>query len=227
MKKLMIALSAVALTTVAGAATANWNFNLGSTAFKDGYVKNYSPAGTAAAFGGATLYLFSSGMTYGDKTGQQALINAVMAGETWTDYALKSRVDDGAGGYNYGDAISATTSSESGTNKGKIALADGTKFQYDVATPGTDSLSVFAAMLVKGTDGKDYLYLSATKDTTSSSNPSYNQSVIPAVTTAGSFREGTEFGSGGWYNVTAVPEPTSAMLVLLGVAGLALKRKRA
>ena len=33
------------------------------------------------------------------------------------------------------------------------------------------------------------------------------------------------FTAGGWY--TAVPEPTSGLLLLLGMAGLALKRKRA
>ena len=33
-------------------------------------------------------------------------------------------------------------------------------------------------------------------------------------------------GQGGWY-AAAVPEPTSGLLLLLGVAGLALKRKRA
>ena len=31
----------------------------------------------------------------------------------------------------------------------------------------------------------------------------------------------------GWYQTAAVPEPTSGLLLLLGVAGLALKRKRA
>ena len=37
-----------------------------------------------------------------------------------------------------------------------------------------------------------------------------------------------DFTSGGWYNAAAdVPEPTSGLLLLLGVAGLALKRKRA
>ncbi len=30
-----------------------------------------------------------------------------------------------------------------------------------------------------------------------------------------------------WTNVTSVPEPTSGLLLLLGMAGLALKRKRA
>ena len=37
----------------------------------------------------------------------------------------------------------------------------------------------------------------------------------------GTFAAGTQ---GGW---TAVPEPTSGLLMLLGMAGLALKRKRA
>ena len=34
------------------------------------------------------------------------------------------------------------------------------------------------------------------------------------------------FSAGGWYTA-AVPEPTSGLLLLLGMAGLALKRKRA
>ena len=35
------------------------------------------------------------------------------------------------------------------------------------------------------------------------------------------------YGTAGWYQTAAVPEPTSGLLLLLGVAGLALKRKRA
>ena len=43
---------------------------------------------------------------------------------------------------------------------------------------------------------------------------------------------GVNFGNkdwvdNGWYSTAAVPEPTSGLLLLLGVAGLALKRKRA
>lgn len=41
------------------------------------------------------------------------------------------------------------------------------------------------------------------------------------------FKNATSFGSAGWYTTEAVPEPTSGLLMLLGMAGLALRRKRA
>ena len=37
----------------------------------------------------------------------------------------------------------------------------------------------------------------------------------------------TTFGGAGWYTAGSVPEPTSGLLLLIGVAGLALRRRRA
>ena len=41
------------------------------------------------------------------------------------------------------------------------------------------------------------------------------------------FTDGTAYTAGNWGNLQVVPEPTSGLLLLLGMAGLALKRKRA
>jgi hypothetical protein len=42
------------------------------------------------------------------------------------------------------------------------------------------------------------------------------------------FAAGTKtYGEAGWYSAAAVPEPTSGLLLLLGMAGLALRRKQA
>jgi len=47
-------------------------------------------------------------------------------------------------------------------------------------------------------------------------------------TTWATFTNGTAFVAGDWQSMTAsVPEPTSGLLLLIGMAGLALKRKRA
>ena len=39
------------------------------------------------------------------------------------------------------------------------------------------------------------------------------------------FDAATAYSSAGWYGTAAVPEPTSGILVLLGMAGLALRRR--
>lgn len=41
------------------------------------------------------------------------------------------------------------------------------------------------------------------------------------------FDSTTVYSSAGWYGTAAAPEPTSGIMMLLGMAGLALRRKRA
>ena len=40
------------------------------------------------------------------------------------------------------------------------------------------------------------------------------------------FVNGTAYGTGSWANLAPAPEPTSGLLMLLGMAGLALRRRR-
>ena len=63
----------------------------------------------------------------------------------------------------------------------------------------------------------DYFAYTATQSKTVAA------SGAPISLAYGTFASGTQ---GGW-QTTAVPEPTSGLLMLLGMAGLALKRKRA
>ena len=44
---------------------------------------------------------------------------------------------------------------------------------------------------------------------------------------AGIFNASEGYSAAGWYSAAAVPEPTSGLLLLLGMAGLALRRKQA
>ena len=37
----------------------------------------------------------------------------------------------------------------------------------------------------------------------------------------------SSFAGAGWYTTASVPEPTSGLLMLVGLAGLALRRRRA
>lgn len=69
----------------------------------------------------------------------------------------------------------------------------------------------------------DYMYVSPV------ANPqgySYNFNAAGTSGAAAMSASGGWQGA-GWYTASNVPEPTSGLLMLLGVAGLALKRKRA
>ena len=92
------------------------------------------------------------------------------------------------------------------------------------ANDGTTDWAKAYGVLVVEMGGKDYYYMVGEAD------PVEVTSAILAGGMAGfMFRDQVtgEVGGSSWAPVGAIPEPTSGMLLLLGVAGLALRRRRA
>ena len=87
--------------------------------------------------------------------------------------------------------------------------------------------NAYFVVLGKDASGNDAIYISNTviADYTAVGAGSIEFGQQNAYSSAGFKDAAGGFSSAGWY--TAAPEPTSGLLILLGMAGLALKRKRA
>ena len=204
MKKLMIAACAMAMAVAAQAANVTW----GSSAAV------YSAGGNDGRVGqGEAVYLISAS----DWSRTQLLTAFDAFGGTAADFAASTAWKSAA-------QVASTTTSANG----KIATAAVTSS----VLPSSEGSKSAYYVIVKG----DNLYLSGeqTKDWVSVGDKyTFSFSTVESPSDAGKQKAmlasgglGSSYSGAGWY-YNDVPEPTSGLLLLLGVAGLALKRKRA
>ena len=182
MKKLMIALAAVAVAAVAQAASVNWG---GAIAHGD--------ADTEMSAGSTAWLLWS--------------------GEAFSGVA--STLDITAGTADNGGSIVATYDM-TGSDVANYV------FKATYNNIGSDVNGYYAILVADGSDLTKASYMDMGQITgTTATSP--QQSLLFNV----DWDDDSAYLSQGGYNTAVVPEPTSGLLFLLGMAGLALKRKRA
>ena len=186
MKKIMIALAAIALASASHAAAFAWQSYAGQYVYQ---------ADSSTKLAGATAYLFDSSVV-----SQTALLSALFA-----EGDDKKSITDFT-------ALSSATISASGT----IA-----KSNFDAVDVGVTLNAYFA--IVDGDNVFISTEASGVGPNTGTTTLSFKGLSTPSKAAATEFT-GTASGA-GWY--TAVPEPTSGLLMLVGLAGLALRRRRA
>ena len=163
----------------------------------------YDHANSDAAYNG-TVYIINA-----NSYSQQTVLDALLAGGDLASYNMGSGV--------------ATSNGKAPSGYSTITT-DASSFA-PTRTVGSDKyIDFFYAALTTGTDGKDYVFLSSsyyagidsTADTHLSKSLSSSKTGI----------DGATFSAQGWYLAESVPEPSSGLLLLLGIAGLALRRKQ-
>ncbi len=164
---------------------------------------NWKTSATGKVYEAGTTTLLASGTAYLFNAGSVTQASVLSAFAAGTDLATLAYLDSSS--ISAGAIAAKTTASDYIT----IDATAGTSVQAFFATIVDDS--IFISDVASGT-AKDVGV------TTISLNAKAASQVAAMDLSSG-------YSTAGWY--TAVPEPTSGLLMLLGMAGLALRRRRA
>ena len=198
MKKLLIAFAALIVGVTANAASYNWGLTSYDYLGPDG--SGYSDADGMNLYSAGTAFLYLGTITYdnGFKTDGATFLSS--AGYDDGMYAY-GQVDD--------SDVTALPSNDS------VLAAGGQAYSIVLVDTNASSLD----------DASIQNYIIVTGESTSSYDPGTEMTYASFVDWT------TVIGGDGvaWSPASAepIPEPTSGLLLLLGMAGLALKRKRA
>ena len=201
MKKLIIAMAAVCAAAIANAGAVNWGSGALQTPGEGGALSGTKLTSTSGF--NVSMYVWES-LTASDLS--------YSAGDLYTWYSKVASTSADP----FGGTLSAINGSVNMGTSATTATAVGSEL---TTTGGT---SVYGAVLfvLSDSDGKDLWYMENAGSVAAKAGATKTSLANLGLKVGGGSSTTATTG-------TAVPEPTSGLLLLLGMAGLALKRKRA